>query len=356
MSPPRVKPNFRAATCIAAAAGATTVASGQSDRALQVSPVPEMIVPTRYAPIVLVDGQARLAGEWRDYDAPDAATREGTRGCERLWDALQVHPCSGEPIGGGECGVPDRSRWYFGAQYLNPLAASEMSMDPGYEGSFATRAGWMWWWGATAVCYVGILTAEDSFRPACDEPPGAAGWVFEFPALKSGMWFTSVDLGTGGTDGWTMPQDGAGANLHFLADRIENGDFCVVDSFGAHLALWGTADAGGIPGRPGSSTGWSQDVDAFICGAPGDAWCYFTDLGVCPIRLTHAITFWGVPGDPLPCFVDCNNDRVLDTRDLFCFLNLYAAGDAAADCNGDTAINSLDVMCFLDLFRYPPCP
>ncbi|HRQ72696.1 MAG TPA: hypothetical protein PLU35_06685 [Phycisphaerales bacterium] len=161
MTLPRVRPKFRAATCIAAAAGAATVASGQSHRALQVSPVPEMTVPTRYAPIVLVDGQARLAGEWRDYDAPDAATREGTRGCERLWDAFQPHPCTGVPIGGSECGVCDGCRWYWGTGYSNPFSADDMTMDTGYENTFATRAGFAWWWGEQSLCYVGILTSDD---------------------------------------------------------------------------------------------------------------------------------------------------------------------------------------------------
>ncbi len=315
-----------------------------------------MIVPTRYAPVVLVDGQARIAGEWRDYAPPDTATREGTRGCDRLWDALQAHPCTGLPIGGGECGVPEGSRWYFGDQYLNPFSASEMVMDPAYAGSSATAAGWMWWWGAPATCYVGVLTTDAALRPECGVPDDAAGWVFEFPSLGPGMWTTRADLGPNGDDAWDMPGDAAGANIHFLADRIDAGTFCTVDAFSAHFALWGTADAGGIPGRPGASTGWSLDADAFGCVVPSDAWCYFTDLGVCPIRLTHAITFWGVPDDPIPCFVDCNGDRILDTRDLFCFLNRYAAGDAAADCNGDTTINSLDVTCFLNLFRHPPCP
>ncbi|HRQ72697.1 MAG TPA: GC-type dockerin domain-anchored protein [Phycisphaerales bacterium] len=151
-----------------------------------------------------------------------------------------------------------------------------------------------------------------------------------------------------------MPADGKGSNAYFLADFFDGQFFCLAE-FSCHFMLWGTSQGGGIPDRPGISDWQQQDGEQGGCGVPMHGTCYDYGLG-CPDPLANMIVFWGVPGDPLPCPVDCNNDRVLDSRDLFCFLNLYAAGDAAADCNGDTAINSLDVMCFLDLFRYPPCP
>jgi len=101
-----MKRKVHAAVCVATVAGVAGATIAQDGRALHVSPVPEMIAPTRYAPVDLVDGQARIAGEWRDYTPPDTTTREGTRGCERLWDALQAHPCTGLPIGGESAACP----------------------------------------------------------------------------------------------------------------------------------------------------------------------------------------------------------------------------------------------------------
>ncbi|MCL4741209.1 MAG: hypothetical protein KJZ54_03310 [Phycisphaerales bacterium] len=337
------------AAIVVACGGVAASASAQERQRLQPSPPAREAVALRYAPAALVDGQLVLMGEWREHTP-------GTRSvvsCQLIWDCMQPDSTTGEPIGGPECGLAEGQRWQFSTSYLNPFSANDMADA---ANTWATRAGWMWWWANTAQCYVGILTSDEWVSPACDEAVSTAdGWIFDFGILPAGGYWANFDFGEASKDGWSMPGATPGSNMHFLSDRFD-GSWVYLPEFPCHFLLWGTSDAGGLPGRPGRQEAQQHDDDS-----PTDAQhqmpdeCHFYDLGLCPDPLGSTIAFWG-PRGSASCYADCNGDTLVDTRDFFCFLNHYAAGKPEADCNGDTVIDSRDFLCFLSLFMDPPCP
>jgi hypothetical protein len=71
--------------------------------------------------------------------------------------------------------------------------------------------------------------------------------------------------------------------------------------------------------------------------------------------------FIAVVTGPPPCYANCDGSTtppVLNVLDFSCFLNKFAAGDAAANCDGSTTppvLNVLDFSCFLNEFA-AGCP
>ncbi|MCL4742494.1 MAG: hypothetical protein KJZ54_09865 [Phycisphaerales bacterium] len=319
----------------------------------QVKAIDGMVKPVRVAPVSLVDGQMKIMGEWRDASSFGRVDEV----CDMLWDAVQpTDDCTSgfPPIGGPECGIGEGSRWYFGTVYANPFSANDMS--DALE-DFSARAAWVFWWGMTSQAYVGILTSAEFISLACDAAVAVAdGWVFDYGVLPRGFWYSEFSFGDGSADGWTLVKDGDGSNVYFLSDFFD-GAFFYLATFNCHFGAWGTADDGGLPGRPGTNDSQQHDDDFPLDGVhtmPDE--CYYYDFGVCPDPLCNMMAFWGNTDGGDECYVDCNGDTVINSLDFLCFLNLYTSQNPAADCNGDTVINSLDFLCFLNLYNNPPCP
>ena len=342
--------------CAGMCLGMAGVALAGDKPQLQTAGPGTMVQAVRYAPVSMIDGQPQIVGEWKDYQGGQG----NSRASGFLWDCFQADT-AGAPIGGLECGLPgDGYRWYFGSAYHNPFSVNDMSMDDGNEGTFATRSGFAWYWTAPAPtqCYVLVFTSDEYITDACDSTPaGGDGWAFDFGILNpGGYYYTNVDFGDGSTDGWDMPADGDGTVIHALCEAFD-GTFFYITSFPSQFMLWGTADGGGLPGRPGTQTLVQHDDDFPVDGVhtiPDE--CYYYDFGICPDPLGSMIYFWGEPGSGGPCYVDCNGDTVINSQDFLCFLNLYTSQNPLADCNGDTVINSQDFLCFLNLYNNPPCP
>jgi hypothetical protein len=58
----------------------------------------------------------------------------------------------------------------------------------------------------------------------------------------------------------------------------------------------------------------------------------------------------GFSREAIPCYADCNADRVLTVADFGCFQTRFVAGEPYADCNGVSGLTIADFACFQTAF------
>ncbi len=131
---------------------------------------------------------------------------------------------------------------------------------------------------------------------------------------------------------------------------------------GDHAFLWtsalGMVDLNSyLPAIGLDLTGWSLSVATGI-SANGSALVGNGTFN----GATRAFLITGIPNPPpSPCYPNCDRsiaNPLLNANDFQCFLNKYAAGDAAANCDASTALpilNANDFQCFLNAFA-AGCP
>jgi len=321
-----------------------------------VSGTPTRLDPVRVAGIrKLANGKYELTTEWRPYtgvgnDAQDTL----------IFDAAQVDPSSGIPYGGAECGVPEGNRWLLNynddqTKFENPNTVTNMEVPDAFDGAASGRATFLYYWTTTnADFFVAFFTSEDvSFdcaAPAIDNVYD--GIVYGFASAATGFYYTDADTEFDGLF-YTMPADGVGGCQMVIADTFVDGVLTLTPGK-AQPGLWGTANNGGIPGRPGISMDPKWDDG----GADGrtadgefdpDTECFTYAFGVCPDPLTTAVSFWGSEaGDD--CYSDCDHNEVKDFFDFLCFLNAFDAEDPYADCEANEVFDFFDFLCFLNDF------
>jgi len=291
-------------------------------------------------------------------DYPYHGGMPGQDAVELAFDALQVDD-TGAPIGGTECDLPgDGYRWYWGTTGWLPDSAEDMTLDAKFKGAQATGSSFLYWWtdnGTGNYWYIGVFTLE-GFGHGCagDYTNGETvydGILFTFAPLATGFWYTP----TFGLDAYglffQMPMDGDGGYLFVIADSINGDGALVIAANPAHMGLYGTADDGGLPGRPGTN-----NEDAFIDGynAAPDAVleddCVNMAFGLCPDPVANGMSFFAEPvGDD--CYADCNGDGKLDLFDFLCFNNDFNLKGAYSNCNGDNAWDLFDFLCFVNAFN-----
>lgn len=326
-----------------------TPAFGQDRPRLERVDVAIYAAPVRVAPAVLAAGEIERLGSWMDY-RPGSGIR-GSADC-RVFDCFGDSDSDGFMDDTGGCGL-STSRWSFGTAYCNGLATNDMSGVP--RNAEYGRADFAWRWTCEGFgeeqCVIGIFTQESSPEPGDD--PGCGqdsfdyeGWLIDFGVRScnaGGYYYTNVDLSDFG--GWTGVTDGDGSYaIAFLTDSGNALATC------AQPMLWGAGNNEGGPlDGPGAQGPYQLDDDNPLDGEHQifDE-CHTYSYDVCPDPLGAMLQFWGENCESSCEYPDCNGDRAVDTRDVVCFLRLWAGDHRAADCTGDGVVNSQDLICFLE--------
>jgi hypothetical protein len=310
------------------------------------------VTPQRIARVRMESGQIVRTSEWMDYHG--AVIRGPTD--DRVFDCFGDSNGDGYMDDEGGCGLGS-SRWYFGSGYCNGFFTNDMNLHPETHLSVGLgRVDLAWYWSCLAPyqggmvedCEIAVFTQESNPANGCEADSfDYSGWIFDFGSIEcnSGYYYyANLDLG-GGT--WTAPSEASGsyAMMYLTSD-------------GAALAtcaqpmLWGTGDAsGGDPRNPGTQEIEQLDDDAPLNGTHTlTTECYTYDFGgSCPGTWGGMAQFWGEIGDCC-CgeFADCDENGVIDTRDVTCFFNRWAPKDDAADCDGNGVVDTRDFTCFLN--------
>lgn len=307
------------------------------------------VQPVRIAKAVSENGKMVQVGDWIDYNG---GTTRGPIDA-RVFDCFGDADSDGFMDDTGGCGLSS-SRWYFGTAYCNGFATNDMRDVMANEAVGYGRADFGWYWTCagfgTETCIIAIFTQEST--PCDPDSFDYSGWLLDFGTLScnpGGYYYSNVDISTTGT--WPAVADGDGSYVIVFAQEVTT-DGALILATCAQPMLWGTGDAGGAVGGPGTQDEFQFDDDAPLDGSHTSSECYTYLAGLCPDPLGAMLQFWGEPAGGDPCdAADCNGDDVVDTRDVTCFLNLWNQGDAAADCNGDGVIDTRDVTCFLNLWN-----
>ena len=112
---------------------------------------------------------------------------------------------------------------------------------------------------------------------------------------------------------------------------------------------WNGADKGDLDGTTDPAAVGGVVLNARITyDTDGDG--FFDNALDENYRTLLLITGTGGASDPCDA-ADCDENGVVDTRDVLCFLNLWNAGDEAADCDENGVIDTRDVLCYLNLWN-----
>ncbi len=185
---------------------------------------------------------------------------------------------------------------------------------------------------------LGYDVAEGVLMPLPGSPYTSPGASPAYPAITDDGAYLFMGHGTDATvRSFAINPDGSLTSTGFMFDVGLQGTIGNMDSMDDLLFV--TDDSTATDGIAGLYVFKVHANGSFTLTAP------IYDTGA--VRAEGGMAVWrGLP----PCYADCNGDTIVNTLDVLCYLNLYAAGDPAADCNGDTAVNSLDVLCFLNLY------
>jgi len=229
-------------------------------------------------------------------------------------------------------------------------------LDAGYSRAFrSTTAG--------GLEHLSILTGADSAEGCAISADGStvagySGDQFNLTYFHAVRWTTGggiQDLGVlGNSDfsyAWALNADGS----------VVVG-MCTLAVDGDHAMLWtptiGMVDLNSyLPTLGLDLTGWTLS-SARAISADGSAIVGYGAFN----GATRSFLISGIPvPPPNPCYANCDNSTAppfLNANDFQCFLNKFAAADAAANCDASTAppiLNANDFQCFLNAFA-AGCP
>ncbi len=287
-----------------------------------------------------------------------------------VFDAFGADPATGVPTGFcssgcaqfGWCpGAPESQRWWGGPNFRNPFATNDMTVAPGFGGTDAVRVQFAWWWQhpAPARCFVAVLTGSSFTDCSGSTPPVSGdlgGIIFDFGALSGGDGYLYADVDARSIgQSWRMPANGSGSYSIMLgADyNATTGAFTVDTTLGTQPMQWGNGDRAGTQG-PMEWDDW-RNADGVL---QWNECSYYSDIHCCPLPMGAMLAFFAAAA---PCYANCDHSTgapALNVLDFACFLNEFAAGDAAANCDGSTAppvLNVNDFACFLNAFA-AGCP
>lgn len=338
--------------------GAASKTKVQSQKKLVAKKTPRAVVaspatrvsPTKVAGIRnLGNGKYQMTTEWIPFNGG------GTDAQDTLaYDSMQVDP-SGLPYGGGECGIPEGSRWLLEYtpgtfDFQNAFTTSNMTVPDEFAGGLSGRTEALWYWNDNGgECFIAVFTAEDvsidCVLPSSDN--GYDGIVFGFGAVPTGFYYFDADTSADGLF-LQLPMDGTGAHTIVIADAFD-GTVLTLAAGPTQPGLWGTSNNGGIPGRPGESTDptWS-DVNTDAAHTEDE--CFTYAYGVCPDPFTNTLALWTEGGGGNECYADCDLNGVKDFFDFLCFLNAFDDEDPYADCEANGIFDFFDFLCFLNEF------
>jgi hypothetical protein len=293
------------------------------------------------------------------------------RGSTLRYDGAQV--VGGFPVTGQTCidaGLPDGSRWFFGATYDNPHFATDYSMDDGAAAAGGDLDALDYAWfpndtitpGGSWPFFLVTQAYSDYTDPnlGCDELlTFAGGVIFDFglvPADGGGYYFTQI---TGLVDaGIVLPITPNGYIEVIHAEEFDPvaGTVTFPFSYVSQPMLHGTpedrSETG--PGISGAAQ-WDDDapLDGLFDGTVPE--CYDYTFGVCPDPLGACLSIY-TNGGGCPS-ADFNGDGFTDFFDyddyVACFEGAGAPG-CNADFNGDGFVDFFDYDAFV--FAFEGCP
>ncbi len=323
--------------CILAAVGCvatvTGAAVGQGERVLQRLDTGIEVSPIAVARAVLGPDGPRMVGDWLPYG-----------GAGQRNDRVMVFDCIEQT---GVCGD---GYWFFGTGFSNLFVTNDMTVaDDTIIAEGSSRADLAWYFtcdGASLeTCIIALFTQESV--PCDPDSFDYGGWLLDFGTLScnpGGYYITNVDLDGIGT--WPLPMTGTGSYVEYFLQEVTSAGAFVMSSL-AQPMLWGTGDARGAPGAPGTQ-GIMQFDEVVVDQSHTSSECFtYSFPDACPDVLGPAMGFWGFRQSDQCNEADCNGDQQVDTQDFLCFLGLWAARDPAADCNNDGEVNTQDFLCFL---------
>jgi hypothetical protein len=130
-----------------------------------------------------------------------------------------------------------------------------------------------------------------------------------------------------------------------FTDQQSEGDYVWSSGESVGYTRWSPGEPNNAGEEDWAAMGWyflfngSDDVGGWIdCGVEGT---YFEGP-------THG-PYYGVA--EVVCYVDFNNDGVLDLFDFLSFVNSFNASEARADCTGDGTLDLFDFLCFVNGFE-----
>jgi hypothetical protein len=329
--------------------------------ALGAPPVPQTAKPVKVDPIKLatvrrVDGQIVRTSEWIPY------TGNSTRETGTLaFDSFQTDD-SHAPVGGTECGLPgDGYRWYGGADYQSLATAEDMMFDGSqFSGGTINEYSLAWAYQPQEAyptpdisfvilvfCYEEMIDNTDCSQTSVgvfpdDFTPVTDGVIANYGQLPLGFWYSNIaplnDLGM------LFPADSDGTYEQIFLWIDETDNQLYLPPAWMNQFLWGTADDGGIPGRPGTN-----DIQAYIDDNAADVVydaveCYSLLVALCPDPLANMGMFYVKGGTPCTGSADYDGDTFLTGVDFDLFvqdfeLGCVGVGDPDPACTGSADHN-----------------
>jgi hypothetical protein len=339
----------------------------------QAAPAPTKVDPIALATVRRIDGRLVRTSDWVPYSG-NVSRETGT-----LWfDSFQTDE-SHAPAGGTECGLPgDGYRWWFGSAYHAPACAEDMTYASGGGGQVINEYSLAWGYqvvGGTPIdtsfgliiftynemidntdcssSSVGVF--PDDFTPASD------GVLANYGQLPQGNWYSNID---GLNDLAVLMPDGDSGTYEQLSVWIDDvsGDLFICPASLSPF-FWGTADDGGISGRPGTNDIQEYLDDGGGVGDPDFAYdasteCYDMTAGVCPDPLGNMGMFW-IKGDTCTGSADHDGDGFITGIDFDLFVADFEFGcldntppcTNSADHDGDGFITGIDYDLFVADFE-----
>lgn len=343
-----MKKNCLIAGCAGLAMAAVAMAAPPSaPQSLQAG---AKIDPIRIATCKFVNGKAVRTSEWMPY------TGSSTRGASTYaFDAYDGDP--DVPTDGLPCAdIPVGSRWYFGTGYINPNTVEDLTnVADGFDGALVDDINLTFYWNpvsGTQDCNIVFGFFEETINDTdCSQPDlgdftaTGGGVILGYGDVPTGAgyYYSNVtDLITNGIE-VPLPGDDSGSYIMQLLSDIGGGEPEIDPTIRTQPMLWGTADAGGTPGRVGTQHALSLDDDGGAAGGGPDGTfaedeCYDYLAGVCPDPLAKCNGFL-VLGGGCTGSADYNANGFIEGGDFDQFVLDFEAGCTAANDPCPTGCN-----------------